>query len=292
LKDCYKIREDINVCIKANFLELNLSKSKIVNSSNKGASYLGYGLKVMTNKKKPIRTIVRKDGSSYTSRITPRLGLLIPFKKLNEKLVSRKIAKWYSNGKNIRGTANNIMQHLELREIVLYFKSLWVGIKQYYKLATNVSKLRWLLYVIWSSCALTIAKKMKLFTIGAVVKKYGLWLKVTEDVSFSYRKQLTRQSIKQLKEQIKYPIVIGINTWIQMYTQRTLRTKKLLNSVCSLCGSSNRVVIHHVNKLSNIKKDKLTTYQQLHSRLNRRQIPVCNSCHVKIHNGTYNGPKL
>jgi len=93
LKDCHKIREDINLCMKTHFLELNLVKSKIINSSKKGANFLGYKLRVFNKKKKPIRTIVRKDGSFFTSRVTPRLGLLIPLRRLNEKLVDRKIAK-------------------------------------------------------------------------------------------------------------------------------------------------------------------------------------------------------
>jgi len=53
---------------------------------------------------------------------------------------------------------------------------------------------------------------MKLLTIGSVVKKYGLALKVSEDISFTYRKQLTKESIKQIKGQSTYIYTLGINT--------------------------------------------------------------------------------
>jgi hypothetical protein len=74
-------------------LDLNLSKSNIVSASLKGASYLGYKLKILKNKNKPIRKVVKESGINYTTRITPRIGLLIPFRKLYLKLVDRKIFK-------------------------------------------------------------------------------------------------------------------------------------------------------------------------------------------------------
>lgn len=47
--------------------------------------------------------------------------------------------------------------------------------------------------------------------------------------------------------------------------------------------------MHHINPVRTIKKDFLSTQKQV---LNRRQIPVCQSCHNKIHKGEYSGPKL
>jgi rubrerythrin len=83
-------------------------------------------------------------------------------------------------------------------------------------------------------------------------------------------------------------LTIGIDTWIQRYTQRTIRINKSLGSVCSICGNIEKVVRHHINKLSNLNKSKMTTYQQLYSVINQKQILVCNNCHIKIHNGKFN----
>jgi len=46
--------------------------------------------------------------------------------------------------------------------------------------------------------------------------------------------------------------------------------------------------MHHVK---HIKKSGKTTkgFTKLMAKLNRKQIPVCIKCHVKIHNGTYDG---
>jgi hypothetical protein len=74
-------------------LDLNLSKSRIVSASAKGAYYLGYKLKTLKNKRKPIRKVIKKSGDEYTTRITPRIGLIIPLRRLYLKLVDRKIVK-------------------------------------------------------------------------------------------------------------------------------------------------------------------------------------------------------
>lgn len=49
--------------------------------------------------------------------------------------------------------------------------------------------------------------------------------------------------------------------------------------------------MHHVKHL---RKDgiKPTGFVSLMSKLNRKQIPVCKKCHLKIHKGDYNGMKL
>ena len=48
--------------------------------------------------------------------------------------------------------------------------------------------------------------------------------------------------------------------------------------------------IHHVRKLSKTKrKDYLSTMM---ARMNRKQIPVCQKCHIKIHQGVYDGKRV
>jgi hypothetical protein len=53
---------------------------------------------------------------------------------------------------------------------------------------------------------------MKLLTIGQVVKKYGLSLNVSKNIKFSYNRELTKKSIKSIKEYRYIPLITGINT--------------------------------------------------------------------------------
>lgn len=85
-------------------------------------------------------------------------------------------------------------------------------------------------------------------------------------------------------------LIYDIDKFIDEMSTRTQRTIEALNSPCKICGSTINVEMHHINPIKNIKqKDFLNTQK---SKLNRRQIPVCQSCHNKIHKGEYNGPKL
>jgi len=74
------------------------------------------------------------------------------------------------------------------------------------------------------------------------------------------------------------------------------RTIASLSMPCSLCGTLNNVEMHHLkhirkNKYSLIPQER--TWEQIMNLRNRKQIPVCNACHIGIiHPGRYSGPKL
>lgn len=71
------------------------------------------------------------------------------------------------------------------------------------------------------------------------------------------------------------------------------RTMAIFDLPCSICGSTENIEMRHVKhvrkvKYSDIKKDK--TWQQVMGLRNRKQIPVCRSCHMTIiDKGLYDG---
>lgn len=75
-----------------------------------------------------------------------------------------------------------------------------------------------------------------------------------------------------------------------------LRTHSSFDLCCSLCGSPNKVEMHHINHIrKNSYKDLPTGQPWLKTMFlrNRRQIPVCRTCHMdKIHAGKYSGKSL
>ena len=62
------------------------------------------------------------------------------------------------------------------------------------------------------------------------------------------------------------------------------RTKYKLGKYCCICGSTDKVQYHHVR---HIKVAKVTGFLQIMKQLNRKQIPVCLECHLRIHKGDY-----
>lgn len=75
-----------------------------------------------------------------------------------------------------------------------------------------------------------------------------------------------------------------------------LRTHSSFDLPCALCGSSENINMHHIKA---IRKSPLSAlpahkpYLKMMALRNRKQIPVCRSCHMNvIHKGTYFGANL
>jgi len=91
-------------------------------------------------------------------------------------------------------------------------------------------------------------------------------------------------------------------TLIDKISKFTCRTKDLLNEPCKLCGSILQVEMHHLTPLRKIylsaklmgsgpqKSNDLLTQTMIN--INRKQIPLCQYCHIKVHKGIYDGPKI
>lgn len=74
------------------------------------------------------------------------------------------------------------------------------------------------------------------------------------------------------------------------------RTRAALDMPCAHCGTDKDVHQHHIK---HIRKRAYTlippteSYQRIMALRNRKQIPLCQNCHIKlVHQGKYDGPKL
>ena len=64
---------------------------------------------------------------------------------------------------------------------------------------------------------------------------------------------------------------------------------------CLICGAKDGVEMHHIKHIRKSPYSKLQNlaYLQIMQLRNRKQIPVCQHCHIHvIHAGRYKGPKL
>jgi hypothetical protein len=64
----------------------------------------------------------------------------------------------------------------------------------------------------------------------------------------------------------------------------------LLDKDCFICKSNIRVEMHHIRHLKDVK-DKPTLIKIM-SQINRKVLPLCKQCHVKVHAGRYDGMNL
>jgi group II intron reverse transcriptase/maturase len=261
-------------------LTLNIEKTKITHSQQESALFLGY--RVHKTKLKKMK-IAYNSRNKLTRRVTNTI-LDGPIDQIVEKLIQKGYAK-----KNGVPTRNGRFINHTLYDIVEHYKMVEKGLLQYYNLANNYGRIAARIhYILKYSCALTIASKMKLNTLKRVFNKYGKDINIKDNMGII----ITRYSsinYKRPKNWIR-PNVFDFSTlenYIDGYDNRIHRGRKDLKGPCVLCGSQEKIEIHHVRKLS---KGKRKTYlSEMMARMNRKQIPVCQKCHIKIHKGTYDG---
>lgn len=175
-------------------------------------------------------------------------------------------------------------------EIVLKYRRIMVGLTNYYRNCDNVYSLNRVSYILQYSCAKTIATRQKI-TMSQVFLKYGTNLEIkrtlktaknekTTTTTFPTLSQLRKEGRLEYKERNKLdydPFKIH-NYW---------RTKAKIYNNCCICGSDDRVALHHINSLRSIKPQKRDRYEYIRSQINRIQIPVCFPCHLDITHGKY-----
>jgi hypothetical protein len=64
---------------------------------------------------------------------------------------------------------------------------------------------------------------------------------------------------------------------------------RLLANSCEVCGSDDRINVHHMRKLKDLKVPGRRTppiWKQIMAARRRKTLVVCQPCHVAIHNGT------
>ena len=182
----------------------------------------------------------------------------------------------------------NAMQSLLIPyEIVLKYSQMQIGLYNYYcDIIDNKSVINFAFYILQYSCAKSIARRQKI-SIAKVFKKYGKLLRVsttnggkTYTIQLKDLKTLTNKTNNRKRNKVKQDTD-------PFHIMEFWRTTFKIYENCCICGATENIGMHHLNSISNIDKGK-DKYQYVRQSFNRKQIPVCNDCHTKITNGTFN----
>jgi hypothetical protein len=192
--EAIKIRESIQDFLTTHCdLTLNLEKTT-VNAISEGFNFLGASCHKRTNisiynksKNNLSRTISR--------RSTLRLGVDAPIKTLINKLVTYGFARRNHLGKVLAKGLTHLI-HLDHSDIIKYYNAKMLGIMNYYSFAGNRSSLHSIMWIFRQSCALTLARKLKLRTMRKAFGRFGYDLKDPK----SDRLLNAPHSIKRLSE--------------------------------------------------------------------------------------------
>ncbi len=267
-----------------NNLKLDLSEEKtlITHASTKFARFLGYDIKVQQ-----ANDYIDSTGRRGANGV---VALFVP-----AEVIQNKCAKYMKKGKSIH--LGHLM-HDDDFSIVARYGQEYRGVVQYYIMAENVSWLYQLHWIMQGSLLKTLSYKhkssmMKMkdkYTTETIDKKTGKTLKCLKVViERENKKPLTAQfGGISLSYQKKAKIV---DTPYKVWGGRTELIKRLLADTCEFCGSTENIEVHHVRKLSDLKKKgKANTplWVEIMCARNRKTLVLCRNCHNKLHSGCLN----
>ena len=116
-----------------------------------------------------------------------------------------------------------------------------------------------------------LARKYNL-SVTKIFKKFGPTLSAGKVSLFQPSYKFTGRFMTNAN-----PIITGLYA-------RHKSLANLENMVCSLCGSTYRVEMHHVRALKDLNT-RASEVDRLMAKANRKQIPLCRVCHMKKHRG-------
>lgn len=244
-------------------LNLNLEKTHIRHAKSQEIFFLGTRIRIgaVNQKYKKVKIgslrILRR-----VAGWTPMLYAPI------DRTVKRCISSGFcdANQKPIPKKAWTI---LEEKEIIQRYNLVLGGILNYYSFAHNWSELTRIHHLLKMSLAKTLANKFK----------------ISKAKVFATRPELLKP-FESFKRGFK---VSAVKDVLQIYGMK--RSKSALNRPCRICGTTALVEMHHVKHIrKGLQAPK--SFTAVMARLNRKQIPVCQSCHRKIHRGEYNSLSL
>jgi group II intron reverse transcriptase/maturase len=258
-------------------LTISEDKTKVTQFSKEPISFLGAEI---TNRStrliKPVSSW-KKDGKVILGRITPRVSLHAPIKKIIDRLIVRGFFKYTSHNLLI-GTARKSLVNLDHADIIIFYNAIINGLLNYYSFADNRSSLGSITRLLRESCALTLTLKYKLRTQAKAFKRFGKNLACP----------ITKKELR-IPSSLSRIRVFRPDTKLDHLT-RTLRlnwTNKLtrtnLLQKCIVCGDPN-VEMHHVRKIRDLRGTlKLDWFTAQMAAINRKQVPLCRAHHMALH---------
>lgn len=279
-KDAEIIKQKINDFLKGLDIELNMEKTHITDIYKKKVYFLGYEIKGLS----PKMTFTGRTKKNH--RISwGGIKVLAPQNKLQNKLRNIGFCDQENSFKQARGISKWI--HLSHKDILTRYNAIINGLMNYYKLCDNPRVIDGILYILKMSAASTLKRKLNI-SIGQVFKRFGSNLTFKDTVNKKQYSLNIPKTYKNYKSKLGTPNIPLENNLFSPLAW-TVRTTSILDLPCQLCGATENIEMHHVK---HIRKGKISGFTKYMSALNRKQIPVCPTCHDKIHQGKYDGKSL
>jgi len=254
-------------------LEMSEEKTLVTHARTDRAQFLGYEVGTMH--------------SSSMPSVNGGIELRVPEAKLEE------IATCYKRGAKAHHRAE-IAEDSDF-DIVTKYGAEWRGLVRYYILARNIRRFGLAERTVRLSLLKTLANKHKT-TVKTIWDRYKFCHPTPNGGRMGLQVKVTREGKEPLiatfgeiplQRRIGEVISDHING-ISLQPRRTEIIQRLRADQCEICGSRDKVQVHHIRKLADlIRKGKAE--RPLHVKImaarRRKTLVVCKSCHLDIHSG-------
>ncbi|BDI28947.1 maturase [Capsulimonas corticalis] len=259
-------------------LELSEEKTLVTHTQTGRARFLGYEIAG--------RQVNDKHDSTSRRTMSSRIGLLVPVDVINDRC-----SLYAKNGKPIH-RAERVND--DDFTIISDYQSEYRGYVQYYQLAENIAWLQRLYWYMHTSLLKTLAHKHKA-TVNAIAQRYI----ATIDTEHGPRKVIQCIVPREGKTPLEVHFgglalrqaagaTIYDQTTHAYVPKRTELVKRLLADKCEICESAEKVEVHHIRKLADLKvkgqKEK-PLWMQIMAARKRKTLVVCQKCHDDIQYG-------
>lgn len=259
-------------------LDLAGDKTLITHARSTAARFLGYDVRVM------------QDNRAHTNgnrSINGVVSLRVPWDVLQ--------AKCQPYMKHGEPAHRNELLHQSVFDIVTQYQSVYRGVVNFYRLAHNLRDVARLHGIMQRSLTRTLAAKLRI-SVPAVYRRYRAQI-LGEDGT-------RRAGLEvQIPRDGKPPLIArwgGISLAWNIdaalddrpvpfrWANTTEIVQRLLAETCELCGSRDRIQVHHIRALKDLKRpgrpDKPLWARVMAAR-HRKTLVLCHTCHVDAHGG-------
>jgi AI2M/AI1M-like, HNH endonuclease/Type II intron maturase len=224
----------------------------------------------------------RPHGKRY---VNGKVELRIP-----EDVLKQKSQRFLKNGKAVHRTE---LETETAFSIMARYQSEYRGLVEYYQMANNLNLLNRLRWIMEQSLTKTLAAKLNI-SVCKVYGRYGASHRVDGKTYKGLHVVVEREGKRPLIANwgnipLKRKPRAALNDYQgHIWTGHTELEKRLLADTCELCGSQERISVHHVRALKDLyqkgRRERPWWMRLMASR--RRKTPVvCWPCHMRIQHG-------
>ncbi|RXF70552.1 reverse transcriptase domain-containing protein [Arcticibacter tournemirensis] len=281
-EDCIKMKQDIKDYLNEK-LKLELSEEKtLITNAKKPAKFLGYDIFVRQSndtKRDKFGRPVRCFGDKIVLYVTAE----VMRKKLTDyKAVTMEV----QNGKEVwKPIPRYYMVNLDELEIIQQYNSEIRGFYNYYSIANNASLVQSFSYIMEYSMYKSYAAKNN----SSIAKeKTSKCINGVFTIPYKNKdgKTVYRRFYKDGFKRKKIACGANVDNIPETVTTtggRNSLMKRLKAEICEKCGATEKLEMHHVRKLKDLKGK--TEWEKIMVARRRKTLAVCSKCHDKIHAG-------